>query len=337
MLILSLVILALILFFLFAPRSKVTLFWTPERTRFSELQIDQPPKTSDLKLIKDKLAEQEGAVIGLTPNTEKYIQFSSESRPKQTAYSLLYLHGYSATRHELSPVPENVAKTLHMNYHATRLTGHGLDGEALANAKASDWIYDLQEAWQVASALGEKVIVMATSTGGTLATWLAQQPQAQTKLAGIVLFSPNFRTQHWASPMFLWPLAKYWMKFISPKEYGWEPENDAAAKYWTHSYPVRGLHEMIALVKAVRQSALAQISAPTLLINSEADKVVNSATTDAVFRRWGAAVRHHILLQGRANDNNHVISGDIVRPDTTERCSTEVIHFLRTQVIRPIK
>jgi len=329
------VVLFLLLFlvFLLGPRAKVDLFWNTKPVRVQIKESNQELTSSDLKGLRQRIAEYELAIPDVVDGAEKHIIFSSESRPKRTQYVVLYVHGFSACRQEISPVPESIAKAIHANYYGTRLTGHGLNGDELAKAQPNDWIFDLAEAWSVATQLGDQVIVISTSTGGTLTTWLAQQADAKEKLAAMIMVSPNFQPAHWATPMFLWPWSKYWMPLISGETHGWEPSNDGGAKYWTYRYPVKAIHLMTALVKSVRKSEVESISAPTLFLYSDADKVVNARFTDAIFRRWGSAVKHRIAVPGKENDNNHVVTGDIVRPEATNQFINDILNFLKQYVM----
>ena len=59
----------------------------------------------------------------------------------------------------------------------TRLNGHGRDGDALADAALGDWLNDVSEAMAIGEQLGKKIILVSVSTGGTLSTWAAAQPQ----------------------------------------------------------------------------------------------------------------------------------------------------------------
>ena len=72
----------------------------------------------------------ESRVAGITPNTEKKIFWYSKPS-LVTPRSIIYIHGYSASRQEVSPLVENLASRLQCNLYFTRLTGHGLDGQAM--------------------------------------------------------------------------------------------------------------------------------------------------------------------------------------------------------------
>lgn len=329
---LLLALIALVLIIALGPRDKVALFWNP---RVARLYPDKPFDeigSADLKQLRARIAEHEAAHPEVVDGAEKTIVFSSESRPRRTKYCVMYVHGFSACRQEVAPVPENLAKALHANYFATRLTGHGIDGDALLAAKPSDWLFDIMEAWQTARQLGEQIIIISTSTGGTLTTWLAQQPDVKDTLAALVMISPNYEPYHWAAPMFVWPWSRKWLRYFSGDTYSWEPTSEAGEKYWTYSYPMAAIHGMTALARTVFRSKVERIKTPTLFMYSDDDKVVKSRLTDQIFRRWGSRVKHRISVPAKEDDNNHVVTGDIVRPDTTEQFSADILNFVKRYV-----
>jgi esterase/lipase len=337
-LLLSILFGALIGLFLLGPRAKVMLFWRPQNSRVQTHKALADLTAADLKALRATLARQEAAVGPIVEGAEKQIVFSAESRPKRTALCVLYIHGFSASRQEVSPVPERIAESLHANYYGMRLTGHGIDrpgGAALGRAKANDWLFDLMEAWQVAHQLGEQVIVIATSTGATLATWLAQQPSVMPHLAATVLISPNFQAKHWAMPLFLWPWSEYWIFLLAGRDHGLVPSNEGGKKYWTYRYPITALHQVAALVKAVRQSPVEHIEVPTLFIYTDVDRVVQARYTDAVARRWGSSIKHRITPPAKPNDKNHVLTGTLVRPETTAQVSADILSFLKGLPAKP--
>ena len=95
--------------------------------------------------LEESIKLDEKRFNNLRPNTEKKIIWADKSSIK-TKISLVFIHGFSASRFELNPVIENVAKELGANIFFTRLTGHGQDGQSLADATLKDWIKDTEEA-----------------------------------------------------------------------------------------------------------------------------------------------------------------------------------------------
>jgi esterase/lipase len=70
-----------------------------------------------------------------------------------------------------------------------RLSEHGIDTtDALMNMTATSLWESAKEAYAIGKQLGDKVILMGTSTGGTVALELASNFE---DVAGLVLYSPN--------------------------------------------------------------------------------------------------------------------------------------------------
>ncbi|HXV99346.1 MAG TPA: hypothetical protein VEC93_13065, partial [Anaerolineae bacterium] len=128
------------------------------------------------------LAESEAQFPDLISDTGKTIIWANAAKTK-TPLALIYLHGFTATRQEAAPLCDNIAARLGANLFYTRLTGHGRSGQALGAAMANDWLNDTLEALEIGKRLGDKVIVIGSSTGGTLATWHALQADDEAVLA----------------------------------------------------------------------------------------------------------------------------------------------------------
>lgn len=129
------------------------------------------------------LAARESVFTDLTEGTAKQIVWAGVPG-ERTPVSIVYLHGFSATSQEIRPVPDRVAAALGANLYLARLAGHGRDGAAMAAAKADDWMTDLAESLAIGARLGDRVIVIATSTGGALATAGLGTPDLRTALPG---------------------------------------------------------------------------------------------------------------------------------------------------------
>ena len=69
------------------------------------------------------LSEKESLFVDIKQNTEKTIYWFDNDIKKPTKISFVYIHGFSSSRQEISPVLENMAKKLSANVYFTRLTG----------------------------------------------------------------------------------------------------------------------------------------------------------------------------------------------------------------------
>lgn len=288
-----------------------------------EPQTRAVPLPADLERY---LADSEARYADITPGAEKTIVWAHPDK-RQTDLAIIYLHGYSATRQETAPLSNQLARQLGANLFYTRLSGHGRGGAAMSSASANDWLQDSQEALQIGQRLGKQVLVIGTSTGATLATWLALQADTQQVLAYIMV-SPNFAPKDPAASVLTWPWARDFVPLLLGPEHQWQPRNAQQARYWSHRYPVQALLPMMALVKYVREQPLEQISAPLLAIYSPDDQVVSPAEIEHAFARIGSAHKQLIALKDTQDPSHHVLAGDILSPNDTPRVQAAILAFL---------
>lgn len=274
------------------------------------------------------LAAQESRFDDITPGVEKRINWY-ENAGQKTPVALVYLHGYSATSEEIRPVPDQVAEALHANIYYARLTGHGRPGEALAQATAGDWIEDLAQAMAIGRRIGDKVVIISTSTGGTLATVGAAEPDLSAQLAGVVFVSPNYKVRSPAAALLSMPFARSWVSLVAGQTISWEPSNELHAKFWTSSYPTVALLPMQALVDYVADIDVSAIRTPALFIYSPEDQVVDETVTAAKAKDWGGPVQVEIRHMGPNDDpNSHVIAGEALSPSQTDETAAIIARWI---------
>ena len=107
------------------------LIWAYGPREVIDQQVEIPELPADLEAY---LTESESRYNDIRPGLEKTILWHDPQRKKATELSLVYLHGFSASRAEISPVPERVAQELGANLFFTRLAGHGRTGTRPAGA-----------------------------------------------------------------------------------------------------------------------------------------------------------------------------------------------------------
>ena len=125
--------------------------------------------------ISEFLAQRELQFSDIRPEAAKRIVWAGAPGQK-TPLAVIYVHGFSASAEEIRPVPDEVAKALGANLFYTRLAGHGRSGDAMAEPLAGDWIEDMAEAMAIGRRLGDRVVVIATSTG---ARWRRLRPRTR--------------------------------------------------------------------------------------------------------------------------------------------------------------
>jgi esterase/lipase len=301
---------------------------------FAGPQVAVDSQLAELQLPADLdqfLRTSEAHYPDITARTEKTIVWAHPDKRK-TALSVIYLHGFSATRQETAPLSDEIAQQLGANLFYTRLTGHGRGGAAMAEASVNDWLNDSQQALQIGAQLGERVIVIATSTGATLATWLATQPQSKNVLA-YAMISPNFSPKDPAAQVLTWPWAKYFAPLLIGPEHHWQPRNAEQARYWSHRFPTQALLPMMALVDYVDELPVESIKTPVLMIYAADDQVVSPDATRKMFARFGATPKQLLALADTQDDSHHVLAGAILSPRDTPRVEAAIMQFVRPLLI----
>jgi len=157
---------------------------------------------------------------------------------QKTEYSIVYLHGFSASPKEGEPVHKELAQRYGCNLYLARLVEHGIqDSSVFENLSPKDLIESAKEAIAIGHLIGEKVIVMSCSTGSTLATYLAAENP--NLIHSMIMYSPNFALYDSSSKIALAPWGKQIARAVVG-EYRTPAFSEEAKKYWTDKYKVEG-------------------------------------------------------------------------------------------------
>lgn len=295
----------------------------------AQLAIDftQINITSDIDAY---LAEGESGFDDITPNTEKRVIWANGVGEK-TSVALVYIHGFSASSEEIRPVPDKVAQALGANLYFTRLRGHGRSNEAMAEADVGQWMQDVGEALEIGRRIADKVIVMSTSTGGTLIAAAALDQASMQNVEGVIFISPNFGINSPVAGLLTWPFARYWVPLILGADRITTPRNPLHEKYWNTTYPSVALLPMAAVVEGVNRADFSSVNIPALFYYSDNDQVVDPMRTAAFIQGWGGATSRIIVEMGVGDDEfSHLITGDIVSPRQTPIAIKAILAWVDT-------
>jgi alpha-beta hydrolase superfamily lysophospholipase len=223
---------------------------------------------------------------------------------------------------------DQLAAALGANLFYTRLTGHGQDGTALAEATVNDWLNDAVEALAIGRRLGKRVILMGASTGGLLATWLAGQPQTDD-MAAVLLLSPNFGLNERSSEIMLWPWARYLVPLLAGPIQSRSPFNEEDGLYWTTTYPTTALMPVMGLVKLSRSFDYAKLQTPIFVAYSPHDTRVDPKLIEQRFQQFGSPVKQLQAVETAEDPFQHVIAGRIRSPGTTDWLTQQLLDFVQ--------
>lgn len=229
-----------------------------------DLNTDLPEVTANLVELEAEINNRELQTKNIRPDNEARIIWA-DTIPKKTKYSIVYLHGWSASQEEGNPIHLETAKRYGCNLYLPRLAGHGLaEAEPMLNLTADEVINSAKEAIAIGKQLGEKVILMATSTGGTLALHLAG---GDTDVASLVMYSPNIEIYDPNAKL----LARQWglklAKFVKDSDYHeFDTDIDLKNQYWTTKYRLEALTHLQAMVDyTMVPETFEKITQPTFL------------------------------------------------------------------------
>lgn len=232
-------------------------------------------KELSLSNLDEILSQSELNYTDIVKGAEKQVVWYTKPGAK-TALSIVYLHGFSATHKELSPMTETLAQRLGANIFYSRLRGHGRSDDAMAEATVDDWKADARQAYEIGTLIGDKVLIIGTSTGATLSTWLMTQTFIDSKkILANILISPNFAINGSGTWILKSSLGMWFAKLISGDYRGFTPQNEFHAMYWTERYPMEALLPMLALLDDVDDMDKSKITVPHLLVYSPKDAVID--------------------------------------------------------------
>lgn len=274
------------------------------------------------------LSDSESKISDLRPNVGKQIIWNNPVSKEPTDIALVYIHGFSATKMETEPVSQNVAKAIGANLFLTRLKGHGRSGDAMAEPSMSDWLNDTAEAIAIGKRIGKKVILVSASTGGSLSVLAASRPDLTSQIDGLVMISPNFAIQGAPTWLMNMPWAETILPAVLGEERSFEPSNEGHAAGWTHKYPSKAVFPMAALLRTLDGLDYTRITQPAFFIYSPNDKVVVPEKAESVIKDWGG--RKAVLkIEDSDDPYDHVIAGNILSPNTTDRVSKAIIDWIK--------
>jgi pimeloyl-ACP methyl ester carboxylesterase len=258
------------------------------------------------------------SVHKLKPDNEARIVWAHDSLRRKTAYSVVYLHGFSASQKEGDPVHRNFASSFGCNLYLSRLDAHGIDTSApLGSFTAEGAWASAKEAYMIGRQLGDKVILMATSTGGTLALKLAAE---YPDIAGLILLSPNIAINDPNA----WLLNNHWGLQIAHLVTGRTREaRDTTAiyaRYWNHSYVTSSLVQLEELLETtMKEKTFRKVVQPVLLLyyykdEDHQDEVVRVSAMKRMFAQLGTPAGKK-RQQAVPEAGDHVIGSSIKSRD----------------------
>lgn len=278
--------------------------------------------------VEQKIQAAEAQFKDLRPGVEKGITWLDPVHKTKTPYAIVYLHGFTATRGELAPVPDLLGKTLGANVFYTRLTGAGRTKEAYKDIPPEAWLADAAEALEIGKALGDRVILFGTSTGGPLAVWLASSEQ-KAAVAAVILCSPNFGLKDGSADLLLSPIGG-WLAWLTIGEYRqFKTISPQHAYWWDWQHHSSSLVTMMKVVDFGRHLDFSRLTVPVIQFYNPGDTIVDEARGLKIFEAYGSAKKKLVVTE-TADVDHHLLAGDVFSPASNAFVVNTAADFLRT-------
>jgi pimeloyl-ACP methyl ester carboxylesterase len=303
---------------------------TPNKPKFVNALPSVPQQPSELAYFISKNEQMHK----VKPNNEARIIWA-DSTKRKTPYSVVYLHGFSASQEEGAPIHAEFAKSFGCNLYLARLADHGIDTtEQLLNYTPDRLWESTQQALAIGKAIGEKVIVMSTSTGGTVALMLAAE--YPDDVFALINMSPNIAINDPNAWLLNNPWGLQIARLVIGGNYRTFPKDSLKDAYWNNPYRLEAVVQLEELVETtMTPKTFGKVKCPVLTLyyyknEKEQDPTVkvsamiemnNQLATPEALKRMVAIpdAGGHIL-------GSHVVSKDLITVrNEMEKFASEVL------------
>lgn len=306
---------------------------SPDAPKYSKEMPVVPSDASSLEAYVRNMESQHK----LKPDNEARIIWANDSLKQKTDYAIAYLHGFSASQKEGDPIHKDIAKKFGCNLYLSRLAEHGIDTvDQLINLTADNYWESAKQALAIAKQLGKKVIVMGTSTGGTLGLKLAAD--FPDDVAALILLSPNIAINDPNA----WMINNHWgleiARMVKKSNYNSsEDDRPIYKQYWNKPYRLEAAVSLEELLETtMNRETFEKVKQPTLVLyyykdDQHQDEVVKVSSILTMFDELGTPSN---LKRKKAmpNTGNHVI-GSPIKSHDVEGVENEVEKFMREVVV----
>ncbi len=213
---------------------------------------------------------------------------------------VLLIHGFTGTPAEMRLLGDY----LHQEGYTVlgvRLPGHGTTPEELNEMQWPQWYVAAQNACQRLLNQCEEVMVVGLSMGGLLTMKLAAEMPI-SKAA--ILAAPIFVTDKRAKFV---PILKHFIKTVPKGKRAYDVDEKYKITY--SRMPLKALASMFDLLKLCKQIILPQIHIPCLVIQSTAERTVQSRSAQYIYDHLGSKQKKLVWYK----HSGHILTLDCER------------------------
>ncbi|MCO5236274.1 MAG: alpha/beta hydrolase [Chitinophagaceae bacterium] len=307
----------------------------------------KPVYDADLPVVPGSAAELERFIKAnegshhLKPDNQARIVWFNDSSRQKTAYAIVYLHGFSASQIEGAPIHTNIAGEFGCNLYLSRLAEHGMDTpDPMKNLTPAAYWESAKEALAVGQQIGKKVILMGTSTGGSLALQLAAA--FPDEVEALILMSPNIAIRDDKAWLLNNPWGQQVAEWVVGSRYLVSADTRPVYKqYWYPRYPLDAAVQLQEYLEtAMTPETFRKVKQPVLMLyyfrdEEHQDQVVSVPAMLRMFEELGTP-RQKKVKQAIPDAGDHVLgsfvkSGDLLGVQRAiENFLEKKIHLVKT-------
>ena len=257
---------------------------TPEKPNYN---TTFPSLTSDLIRLSDSISVSEKSIENIKKDNGARIIFANDSLKNKTDWSVVYIHGFSASAMEGNPIHEEFAKKYGMNLYLARMSDHGIKSEDELIGMTANRLWETaKNALAVGERLGDKVILMSTSTGGTLSILLASK--FPDKVSALINFSPNIRINDPSAFILNKPWGLQLARLVMGSNYNVTgSQTEPSAAYWNNKYRLEATVNLQELVEtSMTEETFKNVKCPSLTIAYYKDEEHQDPTVKVEAEEW---------------------------------------------------
>lgn len=267
-----------------------------------------------------------------------------------TKLAVVYIHGFSASRQENDSLVQALRTRFKANVFCARLPGHGGKSETghelRDDASMEKYFEAALDAAYLGLELGEKIILVGSSTGGVLCTWLAAQPSIRPRVDSLILLSPAYCLASSAYPVLSRLL--YYTKVLLPKDLAnrirtWivetavgptriiAPKNRRHQTFWTLTYPSPAIIHLVETLMIVDLQDIQEVTCPALIVGCPTDHAVSwKYTLQKYTESSRSAPTVLVVLNAGEGGESHVLCSDVLSPSTVPGVIAQSLAFVET-------
>lgn len=305
------------------------------------LHTQLPRVTSSLGALERDIQTTERMRKEVKPNNQARIVWADSTRKQKTPYSMLYLHGFSASQEEGAPVHTDMARRFGCNLYLARLEDHGTQhSDVFLKLTVENMVASAQRALAIAEQLGDSVIIIGTSNGGALSLYLAA---TQPKISALAVYSPAIALHDPSSFLLDKPWGLQIARTVIGSEYLVNPTKITAThQYWSTKYRLEGLVTLQSfLSNTMTPETFQHIHCPVFMAyyyknEEEQDKVVSVPAMLTMFDELATPTAHKRKV-AFPNAGEHVIASHL-RSKDWQGVERETTRFLEEVLqLKPVE